>query len=153
MRKIFGFQRSLGPQASRSQRLASQEEAQTDRFVLGVQKAGDRLERGDVRARFFRRSEGIGPEYIQRSVCSQEACVFGLRKGYRQALAALSVLVGLVLLIACPNVANLMMAQAAARAREMALRVSIGAGRGRLIQVLAMNYGPLSEMILGLASG
>jgi putative ABC transport system permease protein len=54
----------------------------------------------------------------------------------RDSLAALAVLVGLVLLIACANVTNLMAAQSAARAREMALRVSIGAGRRRLVQMV-----------------
>ncbi len=67
---------------------------------------------------------------------SAVAGAFGLRTDYRQALAALGVLVGLVLLIACANVANLMAAQSAARTREMALRVSIGAGRRRLIQMV-----------------
>ena len=59
-----------------------------------------------------------------------------MQSEYREALLALGVLVALVLLIACANVTNLMTAQAAARAREMALRVSIGAGRARLVQMV-----------------
>jgi ABC-type antimicrobial peptide transport system permease subunit len=55
---------------------------------------------------------------------------------YRRSLMAIGVLVALVLLIACANVGNLMTAQASARAREMALRVSIGSGRWRLVQLV-----------------
>jgi predicted permease len=64
------------------------------------------------------------------------AGISDLQKEYRRLLGALGLLVALVLLIACVNVANMMTAQAAARAQEMALRVSIGAGRRRLVQLI-----------------
>jgi predicted permease len=71
-----------------------------------------------------------------------------LQNDYRRSLGALSVLVALVLSIACANVANLLTAQAAARAREMALRVSIGAGRWRLVQLVLVE----SALLAFLAS-
>ena len=64
------------------------------------------------------------------------AGVSGLQKDFRTPLIALELLVALVLLIATANVANLMTAQSASRAREMALRVSIGASRPRLAQLV-----------------
>jgi predicted permease len=75
-----------------------------------------------------------------------------LQHEYRRALFALGILVALVLLIACANVANLMTAQAASRAREMALRVSIGAGRFRLIQLVLVESGWIS-FLAAIAGG
>ena len=57
-----------------------------------------------------------------------------LRRQFERSLWILAAIAALVLLIAGSNVANLFLARTAAREREMALRLSIGAGRGRLIQ-------------------
>ncbi len=83
---------------------------------------------------------------------SAVAGAFGMRTDYRQALAALGVIVGLVLLIACANVAKLMTAQAAARSREMALRVSIGAARPRLIQMVLVESAMLAMFAAALGA-
>ncbi|KAA6458243.1 FtsX-like permease family protein [Acidobacteria bacterium AB60] len=67
-----------------------------------------------------------------------------MQSEYRKALQMIGILVAMVLLIACANVANLMTAQGAARAQELALRVSIGAGRSRLVQLILVQSGLLA---------
>ena len=116
--------------------------------VVGRLKASSSIEQAGVEMKTI--AERLAKEYPQSA--NESAGVIALHDDVvgdsRSALLTLMFAVGVVVLIACANVANLLLVRGAVRAREIAIRTALGAARRRLVlQMLA------ESLVLSLAGG
>jgi predicted permease len=120
--------------------------------VVGRLRAGATLDQADAAVRtVFARLARAHPETNENR--GGQVAAFGPfpatgRAEQMLAMGGLVALCGLVLLVICANVAGMMMARSAAREREVAVRIALGAGRGRLVRQWMMD-----ALVLAVAGG
>jgi putative ABC transport system permease protein len=118
-------------------------------YGIGRLKPGVTLEAAEAEvAALSRQFEQEYPQQNQGSLYFTQTLRDGLVGETKQPLLILLAAVGFVLLIACANVGNLLLARALSRQQELAMRLALGAGRGRVIaQILT------EAMVLAVAGG
>ena len=122
--------------------------------ILGTLRAGMPRARAEAEAALLIRQ--FDAEFPQtddtRAVTLQRTALFGNTEDprFRALVAAVMLVVGLVLVVACANIANMLLARGASRQREIAIRLAMGAGRGRVIRQL-LTESVLLALLGGLA--